>query len=242
MNEFLPILIPIFFIISMIYAAAGFGGGSSYLAVLALFPLEFTSLRMIALLCNIIVVSGSLFIFYKHGFLKIRKALPLILLSVPFAYLGGRLKIEEQVFFMILGITLLIAAVLMLIDKREKTVNLPKFANPIIGGGIGFLSGLVGIGGGIFLSPFLYLTHWEKAKTIAATTAGFIFVNSIAGLIGQINTNGFGIDLKSVGLLLCTVFIGGQIGSRLTVKWINPIVVKKITAFLILFVAIRILI
>lgn len=242
MNEFLPLLIPIFFVISMIYASAGFGGGSSYLAVLALFPLEFTDLRMIALLCNIVVVSASLFIFYKNDFLKIRKALPLILLSVPFAYLGGRLTIDEQLFFMILGITLLIAAILMLIDKREKTIDLPRFTNPIIGGGIGFLSGLVGIGGGIFLSPFLYLTHWAKAKTIAATTAAFIFVNSIAGLIGQINTNGFGIDFQAVFLLLITVFVGGQIGSRLTVKWINSMVVKKITAVLILLVAIRILI
>jgi len=242
MNEFLPILIPIFFIISMVYAAAGFGGGSSYLAVLALFPLEFISLRMIALLCNIIVVSGSLFIFYKHGFLNIRKALPLVLLSLPFAYLGGSLKINEQLFFLILGITLFIAAILMLIDKREKTVDLPSFTNPIIGGGIGFLSGLVGIGGGIFLSPFLYLTHWAKAKTIAATTAAFILINSIAGLAGQIHTNGFVIDLKAIFFLLITVFIGGQIGSRLTANWINPVIVKKITAVLILLVAIRILI
>ncbi len=241
MNEFLPILIPIFFIISILYAAAGFGGGSSYLAVLALFPLAFISLRIIALLCNIIVVSGSLYVFYKNGFLNIRKALPLILLSVPFAYFGGSLQIEANFFFLILGTTLLVAAVLMLIDKRKKIVDSPNFISPIIGGGIGFLSGLVGIGGGIFLSPFLYLTHWDKAKNIAATTAAFILVNSIAGLVGQISANNFNIDLQPILLLLTTVFIGGQIGSRLTVNWINPKVVKKITAVLILLVAIRIL-
>ena len=227
--------------IAVIYSAAGFGGGSSYLAVLALFPLEFTEVRMITLLCNIVVVSGSVWIFYKNGFLKIRKVLPLILLSIPFAYLGGSLKINQDIFFVILGLTLFIAAILMLWNKEGKTVKLPHYTNGIIGGGIGFLSGLVGIGGGIFLSPLLYLSRWETAKIIAATTASFILVNSIAGLIGQIHTNGFSIDLKSTGLLLFTVLIGGQIGSRLTATRINPTIVRKITAFLILFVSLRIL-
>ena len=235
------ILIPIFFVISVIYSSAGFGGGSSYLAILALFPLEFTEIRMMALLCNIVVVSGSVYVFYKNGFLSFRKVFPLILLSVPFAYLGGSLKISQEIFFIVLGVTLLIAGGLMLVNKNEKTIKLPNYTNGIIGGGIGFLSGLVGIGGGIFLSPLLYLSHWAKAKVIATTTACFILVNSIAGLIGQTVTNGFNIDIELTALLLITVLIGGQIGSRLTATKINPKVVRKITAFLILFVAFKIL-
>ena len=129
----------------------------------------------------------------------------------------------------------------MLIKKQENTVQLPPYINGIIGGGIGFLSGLVGIGGGIFLSPLLYLSRWNIPKVIAATTAAFILVNSIAGLIGQVHTNGFSVDFQVVILLLITVLIGGQIGSRLTVSWINPQIVRRITAFLILFVSLRIL-
>jgi uncharacterized membrane protein YfcA len=234
-------LIPIFFLIALIYSAAGFGGGSSYLAVLTLFPLEFTEVRMIALLCNIVVVSGSVYVFYQNDFLRIRKILPLVLLSVPFAYFGGSLKINQSIFFIILGLTLFIAAILMLIKKKDKTVKFPPYINGIIGGGIGFLSGLVGIGGGIFLSPLLYLSRWNIPKVIAATTASFILVNSVAGLIGQVHTNGFSVDFQVVVLLLITVSIGGQIGSRLTASWINPQIVRRITAFLILFVSLRIL-
>lgn len=241
MSEFLFTLIPIFFLIALIYSAAGFGGGSSYLAVLTLFPLEFTEVRMIALLCNIVVVSGSVYVFYQNDFLRIRKILPLVLLSVPFAYFGGSLKINQSIFFIILGLTLFIAAILMLIKKQDKTVKFPPYINGIIGGGIGFLSGLVGIGGGIFLSPLLYLSRWNIPKVIAATTASFILVNSVAGLIGQVHTNGFSVDFQVIVLLLITVLIGGQIGSRLTASWINPQIVRRITAFLILFVSLRIL-
>lgn len=241
MSEFLFTLIPIFFLIALIYSAAGFGGGSSYLAVLTLFPLEFTEVRMIALLCNIVVVSGSVYVFYQNDFLRIRKVLPLVLLSVPFAYFGGSLKINQSIFFIILGLTLFIAAILMLIKKQDKTVKFPPYINGIIGGGIGFLSGLVGIGGGIFLSPLLYLSRWNIPKVIAATTASFILVNSVAGLIGQVHTNGFSVDFQVIVLLLITVLIGGQIGSRLTASWINPQIVRRITAFLILFVSLRIL-
>lgn len=241
MSEFLFTLIPIFFLIALIYSAAGFGGGSSYLAVLTLFPLEFTEVRMVALLCNIMVVSGSVYVFYQNDFLRIRKILPLVLLSVPFAYFGGSLKINQSIFFIILGLTLFIAAILMLIKKQDKTVKFPPYINGIIGGGIGFLSGLVGIGGGIFLSPLLYLSRWNIPKVIAATTASFILVNSVAGLIGQVHTNGFSVDFQVVVLLLITVLIGGQIGSRLTASWINPQIVRRITAFLILFVSLRIL-
>lgn len=241
MVDYLLTLIPIFFLIALIYSAAGFGGGSSYLAVLALFPLEFTEIRVVALLCNIVVVSGSVYVFFKSDFLKVRKVLPLVLWSVPLAYFGGSLKINQQTFFVILGLTLFTSSVLMLVKKQDEKIRLPKYFNGFIGGSIGFLSGLVGIGGGIFLSPLLYLSRWNTPKIIAATTASFILVNSIAGLVGQIHTNDFSVDVQATILLLITVLVGGQVGSRITASRINPVVIRKITAFLILFVSLRIL-
>ena len=237
----LVFLIPIFFLIALIYSSAGFGGGSSYLAVLALFPFDFTMIRMVALLCNIAVVSGSVWIFYKKGFLNIRKIFPLVLLSVPFAFFGGRIKIDQEIFFILLGFTLLIAAILMMISKSEKQLFLPKYSNAVIGGGIGFLSGVVGIGGGVFLSPILYFSRWAEAKTIAATTAAFILVNSISGLIGQTLTNGFKIEISTAAFLVLAVVLGGQIGARFTAGKVNPLIVRKITSVVILVVAVRIL-
>ena len=237
----LLILVPIFFFIAMIYSSAGFGGGTSYLAVFAFLEYDFLVFRPIALLCNIAVVSGSVWIFYQNGFLKIRKILPLILLSVPFAFLGGQLQIDKEIFFVLLGFTLLIAGVLMMISKKEKEAQLPRFSNAIIGGGIGFLSGIVGIGGGVFLSPVLYFSRWAETKVIAATTAAFILVNSISGLTGQVLTNGFEIEFSTAALLILAVIFGGQIGARFTVGKVNPLIVRRITSMVIFVIAIRIL-
>lgn len=240
-NELL-ILIPIFFLIALFYSSAGFGGGSSYLAVLALFTIDFVDIRFIALLCNITVVSGSVFLFYKSGYVKLKRILPLILLSIPLAYLGGRFRLDENIFFIILGFSLLFASVLLLVQPvGENTKKLPTYSNGIIGGGIGFLSGLVGIGGGIFLSPVLHLTKWAEPKVIAATTALFILVNSIAGLIGQLSANVMNVKITTLVALMISVFLGGQIGGRVTINKLAPKTIKKITGILIFLVSLRIL-
>lgn len=235
------LLILCFLIISTVYASAGFGGGSSYLAVLSLFSFSFIDLRMIALLCNISVVLTSSYLFYKNDLIPVRKVLPLILASVPLAYLGGKYKIDENIFLVILGLSLFGAAILMLLSKNDKKQSLPNYTNAIYGGGIGWLSGVVGIGGGVFLSPVLHLSKWEIPKKIAATTSVFILTNSIAGLIGQISTHGFQLDLKIIIPLIMSVFIGGQIGSRLSISRFDPKLVKRISAILILLVSMRIL-
>lgn len=240
-TEYIILLVFIFFIIAVLYSASGFGGGSSYLATLALFPIEFTSIRFIALLCNIIVVTGSSYLFYKSGLLKFKRLAPLIGLSIPMSFLGGSFKLESTTFFIVLGITLFIASLSMLFTSKITRKKLPLFSNAIIGGGIGFISGLVGIGGGIFLSPVLHISRWHNPKIIAATTALFILVNSIAGLFGQVLNNDINIENYLLIYLLLAVFIGGQIGSRLTIKKLKPIIVRRISAFLILSVSIRIL-
>ena len=221
--------------------------GSSYLAILALTGIVFTQIRATALLCNIVVVSGNIFLFYRHKELDWKKIIPLVLLSVPFAFLGGYLKINQNFFFVLLGFTLFFAAITMWISKnisanKEKIMKQNTLKNSGLGGIIGLISGVVGIGGGIFLAPLLHLSNWDTPKKIAATASFFILVNSIAGLLGQYSNPDFEIDWSLTSILLITVFIGGQIGSKISNNYFTPIQLKKATAVLIAFVSLRILI
>ena len=240
-------IVLLFLTVAILYSSVGFGGGSSYLAILALTGIAFTQIRSTALLCNIVVVSGNVWLFYQQKIFDWKKTLPLVLFSVPLAFVGGYLKINQTFFFILLGFTLLFAAVTMWVSKRiitneEKSTKntIPK--NASYGGIIGFISGMVGIGGGIFLAPLLHLTNWDTPKKIAATASFFILANSIAGLLGQYTNPDFVIDWNLTSILLITVFIGGQIGSRFSNKLFSPIQLKKATAILIAFVSIRILI
>ena len=240
-------IILLFFVVAILYSSVGFGGGSSYLAILALTGIVFTQIRATSLLCNIVVVSGNVFLFYQQKKISWKKILPLVLLSVPFAFVGGYLKINQQLFFILLGFTLLFAAITMWVSKKiivqeTNSTNISSKKNIYFGGIIGFISGIVGIGGGIFLAPLLHLTNWDTPKKIAATTSFFILVNSIAGLLGQCSNPDFEIDWHLTSILLVTVFIGGQIGSRLSNNYFTPIHLKKATAILIAFVSIRVLI
>ena len=240
-------IILLFFIVAILYSSVGFGGGSSYLSILALTGIVFTQIRATALLCNIVVVSGNVLLFYYEKKLDWKKIIPLVAFSIPLAYLGGYLKISQQFFFILLGITLLFAAITMWLSKnivaRNEKINESKpIRNASYGGIIGFISGMVGIGGGIFLAPLLHLTNWDTPKKIAATASFFILVNSIAGLLGQYSNPDFYIDWSLTSILLITVFIGGQIGSRISTKSFTPIQLKKATAILIAFVSIRILV
>jgi len=239
-------IILLFFIVAILYSSVGFGGGSSYLAILALTGITFTQIRATALLCNIIVVCGNVFLFSKNKIIDWKKIIPLVSLSVPFAFLGGYIKISQHFFFILLGITLLFTSISMWLSKKISSSNISKskpnyFKNAGLGGFIGFISGMVGIGGGIFLAPLLHLTNWDTPKKIAATASLFILVNSIAGLIGQYQNPDFIIDWNLTTILLFTVFIGGQIGNRISSSYFTPIQLKKATAILIAFVSLRIL-
>lgn len=224
----------------------GFGGGSSYLALLALYGFEYELLRLTALLCNITVVIGGTYIFYRLGYLKINKVIPLALISIPLAFVGGRIQLEESSFFILLGLTLLLAGLLILTGKKSyQEENIVAYEGQLlnggIGGSIGFLSGLVGIGGGIFLSPVLHLLKWDNAKTIAATCSAFILVNSISGILGQLSRGLPALNWTMVGLLVIAVFAGGQLGSRMGAIRFSQIIVRRMTAVLIIFVGVRIL-
>ena len=237
-----------FFLIAAVYASAGFGGGSSYLALLALYAVPMATMRPTALICNIVVVIGGSFLFWKNGFLNFRKILPLSIASVPMAFVGGLLPLKERTFFILLGFSLLAAALLMLFQKKQTESNQTvgvKSKNPIIqqsviGGSIGFLSGMVGIGGGIFLSPILHLLRFDTPKNIAATASFFILINSISGLIGQLSKNPT-LDWAFIAPLTLAVLLGGQVGSRLTTFRLNQTLVRKVTAVLVFYAGINIL-
>ena len=239
-------VIILFFFVAILYSSVGFGGGSSYLAILALSGIFFTQIRATALLCNIVVVSGNAFLFLQEKKIDFNKISPLILFSIPLAFLGGMVQINQRFFFIVLGCTLLFAAITMWISKKiisseQHSVRVKQIRNAGFGGVIGFISGIVGIGGGVFLAPILHLTNWDTPKKIAATISVFILVNSIAGLIGQYSNPDFKIDWSLTSILLGTVFIGGQIGSRMSSKHYTSAQLKKATAILISFVSVRIL-
>ena len=236
-----------FLVIATLYSSVGFGGGSSYLALLALVFVSFFAIRSTALICNLVVVSGSSYLYWKNGHLDFKKFLPFIITSIPFAFIGAQFRLQESTFFIILGASLIISALALVFQtvrfkkSNEVNPNYRAWVTYALGAVIGLLSGLVGIGGGIFLAPLLHLTKWDSPKRIAATSSFFILVNSIAGLTGQYLNPNFSIDPVITVILMVTVFIGGQIGSRLSVNFISPIKLKKGTALLIAFVGIRIL-
>ncbi len=245
MNEDLITLGILFFIISLFYSSAGFGGGSSYLAVLALTSLSFPVIRSTALICNIIVVSGGTYLFARHKHIPWRRSLSLIIASVPMAFLGGQWPIKDRIFYILLGFSLLIAAIAIIFQTFNKPLKEEQDIKPItsasVGGGIGFLSGLVGIGGGIFLAPVLHIMRWANAKQIAATASLFILLNSISGLMGQMYRYSASFDWQLTLPLGAAVLIGGQIGSRLTIRHLNLAMVKRITGLLILVASAKIL-
>ncbi|MFN8314686.1 MAG: sulfite exporter TauE/SafE family protein [Cyclobacteriaceae bacterium] len=241
------LVIAAFFIIALVYSSVGFGGGSSYLAVLALpvVGLAFPVIRSTALFCNLIVVTGGLIVFYREGKLSMRDAWPYLLGSVPMAYIGGKWPIQEQTFFILLGFTLVVVPFLLWFQPEVNQADSGRQASPVvkglIGGAVGLLSGLVGIGGGIFLSPILHFLRWSEARRISALASLFIFVNSIGGLAGQFRRGIPDFDPGFLVPLLMAVFLGGQIGSQLGVKTFNPIYIKRITAVLILIAGLNIL-
>lgn len=236
-----------FFLVAFIYSSVGFGGGSSYLALLALplFSLLPEEIRPIALMCNIIVVTSGSIIFYREGKIVFKEVWPFLIFSVPMAYVGGFWKLGHQSFFIILGITLIIASFFLWIQPEEFATKQKQknylSLNVLLGGGIGFLSGLVSIGGGIFLSPVLHLMRWSEPKKISALASLFILVNSISGLAGQFAHGIPPIRPFFTGSLMLAVFLGGQIGSRLGARRFNALYIKRITASLILVAGIFIL-
>ena len=237
-----------FFLTALLYASVGFGGGSTYNALLALAGVDYRILPLIALSCNLVVVAGSTVRFARAGVTPWRGAALLTIIAAPAAFVGGLTPIGEGAFLTILGASLVLTGVTMLLplQKRESADQpsaLARFA-PLIALPLGYLAGLVGIGGGIFLAPLLHLTRWNTARAVAATAALFILVNSLFGLAGQILKGGAGRFAAAVDLglpLLVAVAIGGQIGSWLALRYLPQTWIRWGTAALTLWVGGRLL-
>jgi uncharacterized membrane protein YfcA len=237
----------LFFATALLYAAAGFGGGSTYNALLVLAGTDYRSIPVIALLCNILVVTIGSCRFARSGHVEWRRIWPFLMLSVPLAFVGGRLMVAEAPFVGLLAVSLLAAGLLMLWQPwwerpspgRART---SLWLEMIAGGALGLLAGVVGIGGGIFLAPLLYMLRWGPAKTIAGSCAVFILANSIAGLGGQLAKSSGGPGSQALAAhwpLFPAVIIGGAIGSTLGSDRLDPKYVRILTAILVLYVAIR---
>lgn len=246
------LLVPAFLITALLYAAVGFGGGSTYNALLALAGTDYRIMPILALLCNLIVVSGGTYRFVRAGHVDLRRLAPWVIASVPAAWLGGIVPVSEKFFIGALGLSLLLAGLQILLHARkqdDETIDAPpahqyKFLPFAVGGGLGFLAGLVGIGGGIFLAPVLYFLRWGNARAIAGTCSFFILVNSLAGLAGQVMKSG-DMDLlaqmNGYWMLFPAVLIGGQAGSYLGAIRLDPKIIRILTALLILYVGLRLL-
>ena len=236
-----------FLVTALLYASVGFGGGSTYAALLALSGLDYRLLPLVALACNIVVVAGGTIRFARAGVTPWRRAGLLIALGAPAAFLGGLTPIKEATFVLLLGISLVLTSLAMLLPLRAASGDAPTRAArfmPLLAVPLGYLAGLVGIGGGIFLAPFLHLARWHGAREIAATASLFILVNSLFGLGGQLVKNGPGAFATAIGAslpLLIAVVIGGQIGSLLAVRVLPVRWIRWLTALLVMVVGVRLL-
>lgn len=243
----LPLWIfPTFFLIALFYALIGFGGGSSYLAFLAMTPLPLYEVAAIALFCNLVVAGGGVWHFSKAKQMRVKMLLPFLMSSIPAAYLGGLMKTDDSTHRMLLGICLFFVAWRIWFGNPAPSVSLRRttgFGFIVIafltGGLLGFLSGFLGIGGGIFLSPVLILAGWASAKESSAAASLFILLNSAAGLLAR--GHFLYAHIYECILLGAVVFVGGQIGSRIGAYHLPNGVMRKVLAGFISWVGLRLL-
>jgi len=239
------ILSILFFVTAILYSSVGFGGGSTYLALLLIWEIPYFIFPLIALSCNIIVVSGNCFNYIRAGNLNLKLLIPYLIGSIPLAFIGGSLPIEKKLFEILLFLVLTVAGISLLFnfksydDKEKNYRKVPIVISILIGGVLGFISGVVGIGGGIFLSPILFVIRAGKPKHIVTIASLFILINSLSGIIGQLTKNAVLGEIQNYWFLLLAVLIGGQVGNFLNLKVFPTRVLAFVTAGLVLFIAIR---
>jgi len=238
----LPIL---FFITAILYSSVGFGGGSTYLALLLIWDIPYYIFPVIALFCNIIVVTGNSINYVRAGNHNFKLLFPFLIGSIPLAYFGGTLIINKEIFEILLFLVLSIAGTLLLInnksyeDKNLVTKKLNLFISTLVGSILGLISGVIGIGGGIFLSPILFLLKADKPKIIVTTASLFILINSISGILGHLSKENVLNEIFLYWPLFLAVLIGGLFGNYLNLKIFSNRVLALMTSFLVIFVAFR---
>ena len=239
------ILSILFFVTAILYSSVGFGGGSTYLALLLIWDIPYYIFPVIALFCNVIVVSGNSINYVRAGNLNRRLIIPYLIGSIPFAFLGGSINIDKYIFEILLFFVLSVAGILLLINSNSfkseniKINKINNFISILIGSILGFVSGIVGIGGGIFLSPILFLMKAGYPKQIATTASLFILINSISGILGQLTKENVINDILNYWPLFIVVLLGGQLGNFLNLRFLSNKILAVMTSLLVIFVAIR---
>jgi len=234
-----------FFITAILYSSVGFGGGSTYLALMLIWNIPYYIFPILALICNIIVVSGNSINYVRSGNLNFKLLAPYLIGSIPFSFFGASMSLTKELFEILLFVILIIAGIFLLIQSKSfnndqiKINSIPKILSVSIGSIIGFISGIIGIGGGIFLSPILFLMKAGYPKQIATTASLFILINSIFGVAGQLTKDIVFHEFLNFWPLFIAVLIGGQIGNFLNIKFLSGKTLAIITSLLVIFVAIR---
>jgi len=239
-NENIYLFLAILPIVSFLYSSVGHGGASGYLALMALFSFAPESMKPTALLLNLFVAGISFFYYYREGYFNKKLFLVFAIASVPFAFIGGTLELDASIYKKILAL-LLIFAILKMLNvfgkENDQTKEARLWQGLVVGGVIGFFSGLIGIGGGIILTPIILLLHWGNMKEAAAVSALFIWVNSAAGLTGQLSS---GVTIEKESFLLVGIaLIGGVLGGYYGSKKINNQNLRYILAFVLIIASVK---
>ena len=238
--EHITIFLFILPIIAFLYASVGHGGASGYLALMAIFSFAPETMKPTALLLNIFVSGIAFYHYCKAGYFNKKLFLMFAVASIPMAFLGGTVEVDASIYKKILAL-LLVFAILKMLNVFGKENNIIKEVNIwqglMVGGVIGFFSGLIGIGGGIILTPIILLLHWGKMKEAAAVSALFILVNSIAGLLGQLS---IGVSISSDSFILVAIaLVGGFLGSYYGSKKYNNMLLRYLLAIVLIIASVK---
>ncbi|MBI1803274.1 MAG: sulfite exporter TauE/SafE family protein [Ignavibacteriae bacterium] len=234
----------LFFLVALLYSSVGHGGASGYLAVMSLFAMTPKEMASTALILNILVAGISLIAYIRAGHFSFRLSLPFLILSIPLAFIGGMSHVSTTIYVVLLTIALVAAAV-RLIVQFEQLSGLKNYSAPApiaavpVGGAIGFISGVVGVGGGIFLSPLMLLLRWADPKKTAATSAFFIVANSCAGIAGRISQGNFSAT-TSLPFLIAAV-VGGLLGARWGATRFSNLTLRRLLGLALMIAAVKLL-
>lgn len=238
----MEIFYTILFVVAFLYASVGHGGASGYLALMAIYGIAPEEMKPTALMLNLFVSMTAFIQFFLGRYFKMKLFLPLALASVPMAFIGGMISINARLYKTILGVLLLIAVIRFFFTRNAKPEDMRPYNIPLaiaIGAIIGLLSGMIGIGGGIILSPILLLLKWTDQKQTAAISALFIFVNSVSGLFGQLTQ---GIVFTSQMLVMVIIaFAGGLLGAYFGALKFKQDILKNVLAMVLLLAAYKLL-
>ncbi|MDD2798255.1 MAG: sulfite exporter TauE/SafE family protein [Bacteroidales bacterium] len=229
------------FIVAYLYASVGHGGASGYLALMALFMVAPAVMKSSALVLNVFVSLIAFVTFYRSGYFRWRVLLPFVISSVPFSFLGANISISPDIYRKILALCLALATVKMLLPSQNTSYQskTPNYVlSLLIGGAIGLVSGMIGIGGGIILSPILVLSRWADVKESACISSAFIFLNSSAALFGLFTSHTLAIDSR-IALWVVVAFLGGLTGSYIGANKISSRGLKYFLSVVLIFAAIK---